>query len=128
MADYRNVDPRIGTLDDFDEMVAALKAVDIKVIVDIVPNHASEDHEWFQAALKAGKGSKERERFIFRNGKSNSVVWPMQPGLILRPRTEQGPASLGLAVQLWRSGMDESGRRTVVPAHVRQEPAGLELV
>lgn len=62
------MDPRIGTLDDFDEMVAALKAVNIKVIVDIVPNHASEDHEWFQAALKAGKGSKERERFIFRDG------------------------------------------------------------
>lgn len=70
VADYRNVDPRIGTLDDLDEMVKALKAVDIKVIVDIVPNHASDDHEWFQAALKAGKGSKERERFIFRDGQS----------------------------------------------------------
>jgi alpha-glucosidase len=68
VADYRNVDPRIGTLEDFDEMLSALRAVNIKVIVDIVPNHSSDDHEWFQAALKAGKGSKERSRYIFRDG------------------------------------------------------------
>ena len=68
VADYRNVDPRIGTLDDFDEMMAALNEVDIKVLVDIVPNHTSDDHEWFQAALKAGKGSPERDRFIFMDG------------------------------------------------------------
>jgi alpha-glucosidase len=34
----------------------------------VVPNHSSEDHVWFQEALKAGKGSKERERYIFRDG------------------------------------------------------------
>ncbi|KAK8861758.1 hypothetical protein IAR55_002581 [Kwoniella newhampshirensis] len=68
VADYRNVDPRIGTLEEFDEMLGALKSVGIKVMVDIVPNHSSDDHEWFQAALKAGKGSKEREKFIFRDG------------------------------------------------------------
>lgn len=49
-------------------MTKACKAADIKVIVDIVPNHSSDDHEWFQAALKAGKGSPERERYIFRDG------------------------------------------------------------
>jgi alpha-glucosidase len=49
-------------------MTAAFKEVGIKVIVDIVPNHSSNDHEWFQAALKAGKGSPERERYIFRDG------------------------------------------------------------
>jgi alpha-glucosidase len=69
VADYRNVDPRLGTLEDFDEMVSALHARDIKVVVDIVPNHTSDQHEWFQAALKAGRGSKERERYIFRDGK-----------------------------------------------------------
>lgn len=68
VADYRDVDPRIGTLADFDEMIAACKAAGIKVIVDIVPNHTSDDHEWFQAALKAAPGSKERARYIFRDG------------------------------------------------------------
>lgn len=66
--DYRNVDPRLGTLDDFDRMLEALHASDIKLIVDIVPNHTSDRHEWFQQALAAPKGSLERERYIFRDG------------------------------------------------------------
>lgn len=68
MADFRDVDPKIGTLAEFDDMMTACKAANIKVIVDIVPNHSSDDHVWFQAALKAGKGSPERERYIFRDG------------------------------------------------------------
>lgn len=68
VADYRDVDPRLGTLEDFDEMVAALHARDIKVVVDIVPNHTSDQHEWFQAALRAAPGSPERERYVFRDG------------------------------------------------------------
>ncbi|WP_243730559.1 glycoside hydrolase family 13 protein [Nesterenkonia salmonea] len=66
--DYREVDPKIGTLEDFDEMVAALHAEGIKVVVDIVPNHSSDRHEWFRQALAAGPGSPERERYIFRDG------------------------------------------------------------
>ncbi|WOO83735.1 Oligo-1,6-glucosidase [Vanrija pseudolonga] len=68
VADYRDVDPRIGTIAQFDTMTAAAKEAGIKIIVDIVPNHSSDDHVWFQAALKAGKGSPERERYIFRDG------------------------------------------------------------
>ena len=49
-------------------MMEALKEADIRTIVDIVPNHSSDDHEWFQAALKAGRGSAERERYIFMDG------------------------------------------------------------
>ena len=49
VADYRNVDPRLGTLEDFDAMLATLHARGIRVIVDIVPNHTSDLHEWFQA-------------------------------------------------------------------------------
>src|SRR3978361_147960 len=55
--DYRNVDPRLGTLDDFDEMAGALHAADIRLIVDIVPNHSSDRHEWFKEALASPKGS-----------------------------------------------------------------------
>ncbi len=68
VADYRDVDPRLGTLDDFDAMVAALHVRGIKVVVDIVPNHTSDQHRWFQEALTAGRGSPERERYIFREG------------------------------------------------------------
>jgi len=66
--DYRDVDPRLGTLEDFDAMVAALHTRGIRVIVDIVPNHTSDRHEWFQAALAAGRGSAARDRYIFREG------------------------------------------------------------
>jgi alpha-glucosidase len=69
VADYRDVDPRLGTLEDFDRMVAALHERDIRVIVDIVPNHSSDQHPWFQEALAAGRGSAARERYIFREGK-----------------------------------------------------------
>ncbi|KPC69519.1 alpha-amylase, partial [Thermoactinomyces vulgaris] len=68
VADYRNVDPRLGTLADFDAMVAALHAAGIKLIVDIVPNHSSDQHEWFKEALAAPKGSPERDRYVFRDG------------------------------------------------------------
>ncbi len=68
VADYRDVDPRLGTLDDFDDMVAALHAHGIRVVVDIVPNHTSDQHAWFQEALAAGRGSAARERYIFREG------------------------------------------------------------
>ncbi|MDR1808397.1 MAG: glycoside hydrolase family 13 protein [Propionibacteriaceae bacterium] len=67
--DYRDVDPRIGSLADFDAMTATLHAAGLKVIVDIVPNHSSNRHRWFQEALAAGPGSAARERYIFRDGK-----------------------------------------------------------
>lgn len=68
VADYRDVDPRLGTLDDFDEMLEALHGAGIKVVVDIVPNHTSDQHAWFQEALAAGPGSAARARYIFRDG------------------------------------------------------------
>ena len=66
--DYRDVDPQLGTLADFDEMTAGLHARKIKVIVDIVPNHTSNRHAWFREALAAPKGSPARDRYIFRDG------------------------------------------------------------
>ncbi|MDP4333538.1 glycoside hydrolase family 13 protein [Curtobacterium sp. A7_M15] len=66
--DYRDVDPRLGTLEDFDEMVAALHAAGIRVIVDVVPNHTSDRHEWFREALASPAGSAARARYVFRDG------------------------------------------------------------
>jgi alpha-glucosidase len=67
--DHRDVDPRLGSLDDFDAMVCALHAADIKVIIDIVPNHTSNRHRWFRQALAADRGARERDRYIFRDGR-----------------------------------------------------------
>lgn len=67
--DYRDVDPRLGTLADFGVLVEALHSAGIRMIVDIVPNHTSDRHEWFRAALAAGPGSAARERYLFRNGR-----------------------------------------------------------
>lgn len=76
VADYRNVDPRLGTLEHFDQMTAALHGAGIKLIVDIVPNHSSDQHEWFQEALAAKKGSAARARYIFRDGKGTNGELP----------------------------------------------------
>lgn len=69
VADYRQVDPLFGTLDDFDAMLADAHQRGLKVIVDLVPNHTSDEHVWFQAALASPPGSRERDRYMFRQGK-----------------------------------------------------------
>ncbi|GAB3547865.1 glycoside hydrolase family 13 protein [Arthrobacter tumbae] len=69
ISNYRDVDPRLGTLEDFDQLTRAAHALGIRIIVDIVPNHTSEEHPWFQQALNAGPGSPERDRYIFHDGK-----------------------------------------------------------
>jgi len=69
VADFMNIEPDYGTLDDAKALIDEAHALDIKIIADIVPNHTSSEHEWFKAALAAGPGSPERERYIFRDGK-----------------------------------------------------------
>jgi alpha-glucosidase len=69
VADYCDVDPLFGTLADFDAMTARAHELGLRVIIDIVPNHSSDQHVWFQEALAAAPGSPERARYIFRNGK-----------------------------------------------------------
>jgi alpha-glucosidase len=68
VSDYIAVDPLFGTLEDFDELVATAHGLGLKVIADMVPNHTSSDHEWFREALDSPPGSKERDRYIFRDG------------------------------------------------------------
>ena len=76
VADYCDVDPLFGTLADFDAMVAEAHARDIRVIVDLVPNHSSDQHVWFQAALAAAPGSAERARYLFRDGRGTAGELP----------------------------------------------------
>ncbi len=74
--DYRNVDPRLGTMADFDVLARKAHEAGLKIMVDIVPNHTSTRHRWFKAALEAGKGSPERSRYIFRDGRGEHGELP----------------------------------------------------
>ncbi|WP_435526624.1 glycoside hydrolase family 13 protein [Microbacterium aurantiacum] len=76
VSDYCDVDPIFGTLDDFDVMLAEAHARDIRIIVDLVPNHSSDQHEWFQQALAAAPGSRERARYMFRDGRGEHGELP----------------------------------------------------
>ncbi len=69
VADYCDVDPLFGTLDDADALIARAHELGLRVIVDVVPNHSSSEHRWFQEALAAGPGSPERDRYVFREGR-----------------------------------------------------------
>lgn len=69
VADYCDVDPLFGTLEDFDTMLETAHGLGIRVIVDLVPNHSSDQHPWFQEALRAAPGSPERARYVFRDGR-----------------------------------------------------------
>lgn len=76
VSDYRDIDPLFGTLDDFDRFLDAAHARGIRVIVDLVPNHSSTEHEWFQQALAAPPGSPERARYLFLDGRGENGELP----------------------------------------------------
>ncbi len=76
VSDYRDVDPLFGSLADFDSMVARAHELNIRVLVDLVPNHTSDQHAWFQAALKAEPGSPERAFYHFKDGKGENGELP----------------------------------------------------
>lgn len=68
VADYRAIDPAFGTLGEAEQLIVEARELGIRTIIDVVPNHISDQHSWFQEALAAGPGSPERERFWFRPG------------------------------------------------------------
>ena len=76
VADYTDVDPRYGSLEEFDQLVAAAHERGIRVTIDLVPNHCSSQHPWFAQAVAAGRGSVERERFLFREGRGTNGDLP----------------------------------------------------
>ncbi|GAA1366251.1 glycoside hydrolase family 13 protein [Streptomyces beijiangensis] len=76
VSDYRDIDPLFGTLAEAEALIDEVHTAGLRVIIDIVPNHCSDRHRWFQEALAAGPGSAERERFWFREGRGESGELP----------------------------------------------------
>ncbi len=76
VSDYCDVDPMFGTLADADALIARAHHLGLRVIFDIVPNHSSSEHVWFQEALAAGPGSPERDHYIFREGRGPNGAEP----------------------------------------------------
>ena len=76
VSNYVDVDPIFGTLSDFDELLAKAHALGIRVMIDLVPNHSSDQHQWFQRALAAEPGSPERAFYHFKDGKGDSGELP----------------------------------------------------
>lgn len=76
VADYRAIDPMFGTLADAEALIADARALGLRTIVDLVPNHSSDQHAWFRQALAEGPGSPLRERYHFRPGKGDDGELP----------------------------------------------------
>jgi alpha-glucosidase len=76
VSDFRAIEPLFGTLDDARGMIAEAHELGLRILLDIVPNHLSDEHAWFQGALAAGPGSRERARFIFRDGRGPDGAQP----------------------------------------------------
>ena len=76
VSDPRDIDPLFGDLATFDSLVSEAHDRDIRVTMDLVPNHTSNQHAWFSKALAAGPGSPERDRYIFRDGRGDDGELP----------------------------------------------------
>jgi alpha-glucosidase len=72
VSDYRNVDPQYGTLADFDRLVAEGNKHGIKIILDFVVNHTSDQHEWFKASTQS-KNNPYRDFYIWRDGRATNL-------------------------------------------------------
>jgi alpha-glucosidase len=76
VADYRDIHPPFGDLDEAQQLIDEAHALGLRVILDIVPNHTSSEHPWFVAALAAAPGSPERARYLFRPGRGSGGELP----------------------------------------------------
>ncbi|NUP22981.1 MAG: glycoside hydrolase family 13 protein [Streptomyces sp.] len=76
VADFREIDPLFGSVAEAEQLIEEAHGHGIRVIPDIVPNHTSDRHAWFRAALAAGPGSPERERYVFREGRGKDGSLP----------------------------------------------------
>ena len=76
VADYRAIDPLFGTLAEARQLIGEAHGLGLRVLLDLVPNHVSDQHPWFREALAAEPGSSSRARFIFRDGRGPAGAEP----------------------------------------------------
>jgi alpha-glucosidase len=76
IADFRDIDPVFGTLAEAEALLADAHVLGLRVLLDMVPNHTSSAHPWFQAAVAAGPASLERRRYLFRAGRGDGALPP----------------------------------------------------
>ena len=131
VTDHRAVDPSWGDLDALDALVADAHAHGIRVTIDLVPNHTSDHHAWFRAALGSPPGSPERARYHFRPGRADGTRPPNDwlsvfggPAWTREPK----PAAHDGTDAATDGGADQRrDRPRVVPAPVLPRPARPEL-
>ncbi|MFE9811102.1 glycoside hydrolase family 13 protein [Streptomyces sp. NPDC005548] len=76
VADYRDIDPVFGTLAEAESLIGEAHTQGLRVIVDLVPNHCSDRHPWFQEALAGSPASAARDRFWFLPGRGEHGELP----------------------------------------------------
>ncbi len=72
ISDYNGIDPLFGTLEDFDALVATAHELGLKIILDLVPNHTSDQHPWFIES-RSSKTNPRRDWYIWHDGRANGV-------------------------------------------------------
>ena len=114
ISDYKNIDPQYGTLADFDRLVAEAGKRHIRVLMDMVMNHTSDQHEWFLQS-RSSKDNPYRDWYMWHDGKGQTA-------------TDRGPAAEQLAVAVWALGL-AVGREdaAVLLPQVLYSAAGPEL-
>ena len=109
ISDYRAIDKKFGTMQDFDRLVEECHKRDLKVIMDMVFNHTSIEHEWFRQAI-ASEDSPYRDYYIIRKGK----------------RKASAAFQLGIHLYRQRLGEDQRQRRLLSPSFL-QRAGGSQL-
>ncbi|KAH8299668.1 hypothetical protein KR044_004345 [Drosophila immigrans] len=77
IADFFDIQPEYGTLDDFDQLIAAANAQGLKIILDFVPNHSSDENDWFKKSVKREKGYEDY--YVWHDGYVNASTGVRQP-------------------------------------------------
>lgn len=91
VSDYCDVDPLFGSLEDFDELLKKAHELGLKVMIDLVPNHTSDQHPWFQRAIASPLGSEERNFYhFFQTGDTPPNNWVSMFGGPAWTRLEDG--------------------------------------
>jgi alpha-glucosidase len=78
ISDYENIDPRYGTLADFDKLVAEAKKRNIRIIMDMVLNHTSDQHNWFQES-RSSRTNPKQDWYVWRDGKGGDTTGTNPP-------------------------------------------------